>query len=98
MRNGILSIGKLSQFVTKRFAIGDQKASEMELSNELKYSSKYDLDHGTASKWWRRSDLGRSMADIDLLIEQSTLGENAAAQVKLRAWQFILKEHATYFA
>ncbi len=48
--------------------------------------------------WQRTSVLGGTMADIDLLIEQPTLGETASVQVKSRAGQTILDEHMTYFA
>jgi hypothetical protein len=48
--------------------------------------------------WQRTSVLGGTMADIDLLIEQPTLGETASVQVKSRASQAILEEHMTYFA
>ena len=48
--------------------------------------------------WQRTSVLGGTMADIDLLIEQPTLGETASVQVKSRAGQAVLDEHVTYFA
>lgn len=48
--------------------------------------------------WQRVSVLGGTMADIDLLIEQPTLGETASVQVKSRASQVILDEHIAYFA
>lgn len=48
--------------------------------------------------WQRTSVLGGTMADIDLLIEQPTLGETASVQVKSRASQAVLDEHITYFA
>ena len=37
------------------------------------------------------------MADIDLLIEQPTLGETASVQVKSRASQGTLNAHIAYF-
>ena len=37
------------------------------------------------------------MADIDLLIEQPTLGETASVQVKSRASQGTLDAHIAYF-
>ncbi len=48
--------------------------------------------------WQRTSVLGGTMADIDLLIEQPTIGETAAVQVKSRASQATLDEHLEYFA
>lgn len=48
--------------------------------------------------WQRVSRLGGTMADIDLLIEQPTLGETASVQVKSRASQPVLEEHIAYFA
>lgn len=48
--------------------------------------------------WQRVSVLGGTMADIDLLIEQPTLGETASVQVKSRASQAVLDEHIAYFA
>lgn len=38
------------------------------------------------------------MADIDLLIEQPTLGEMASVQVKSRATQAVLEAHLAHFA
>ena len=48
--------------------------------------------------WQRTSVLGGTMADIDLLIEQPTLGETASVQVKSCASRAILEDHMTYFA
>lgn len=48
--------------------------------------------------WQRTSVLGGTMADIDLLIEQPTIGETASVQVKSRASQATLDEHLEYFA
>jgi hypothetical protein len=48
--------------------------------------------------WQRTSVLGGTMADIDLLIEQPTIGEVASVQVKSRASQPVLDEHISYFA
>lgn len=48
--------------------------------------------------WQRTSVLGGTMADIDLLIEQPTIGETASVQVKSRASQAVLGEHLDYFA
>ena len=47
--------------------------------------------------WQRVSVLGGTMADIDLLIEQPTLGETASVQVKSRASQGTLDAHVAYF-
>lgn len=47
--------------------------------------------------WQRLSVLGGTMADIDLLIEQPTLGETASVQVKSRASQAMLDEHIATF-
>ncbi len=47
--------------------------------------------------WQRVSVLGGTMADIDLLIEQPTLGETASVQVKSRASQGTLETHMAYF-
>lgn len=47
--------------------------------------------------WQRVSVLGETMADIDLLLEQTTLGERASVQVKSRASQAVLDEHIEYF-
>lgn len=47
--------------------------------------------------WQRTSVLGGTMADIDLVIEQPTLGESAAVQVKSRASQATLDEHIAWF-
>ena len=48
--------------------------------------------------WQRVSVLGGTMADIDLLIEQPTIGEVASVQVKSRASQAVLDEHMSHFA
>ncbi len=48
--------------------------------------------------WQRVSVIGGTMADIDLLMEQPTLGETASVQVKSRASQAGLDEHMAYFA
>lgn len=48
--------------------------------------------------WQRTSVLGGTMADIDLMIEQPTIGETASVQVKSRACQGTLDEHLDYFA
>lgn len=48
--------------------------------------------------WQRVSVLGGTMADIDLLLEQPTLGETASVQVKSRANQAVLDEHLAHFA
>ena len=48
--------------------------------------------------WQRTSVLGGTMADIDLMIEQPTIGETASVQVKSRASQATLDEHLEYFA
>ena len=48
--------------------------------------------------WQRTSVLGGTMADIDLLIEQPTIGETASVQVKSRASQAVLDGHLAYFA
>jgi len=37
------------------------------------------------------------MADIDMLLEQPTLGETASGQVKSRASQSVLEEHVAHF-
>lgn len=47
--------------------------------------------------WQRTSVLGGTMADIDLLLEQPTIGETASVQVKSRAGQAVLDEHMAYF-
>ena len=47
--------------------------------------------------WQRVSVLGGTMADIDLMIEQPTLGETASVQVKSRASQVVLDEHVAWF-
>lgn len=47
--------------------------------------------------WQRVSVLGETMADIDLIIEQPTLGERATVQVKSRASQSVLDEHIRHF-
>jgi hypothetical protein len=47
--------------------------------------------------WQRVSVLGETMADIDMLIEQPTLGERATVQVKSRANQSVLDEHIRHF-
>lgn len=47
--------------------------------------------------WQRSSVLGGTMADIDLLIEQPTIGETASVQVKSRASQAVLDDHMAYF-
>lgn len=47
--------------------------------------------------WQRVSVLGETMADIDLIIEQPTLGERATVQVKSRASQAVLDEHIEHF-
>lgn len=49
------------------------------------------------SGWQRVSVLGETMADIDLVIEQPTLGERATVQVKSRASQSILQNHIRHF-
>lgn len=51
----------------------------------------------TRGGWQRTSVLGGTMADIDLLIEQPTIGETASVQVKSRASQAVLGEHLDYF-
>lgn len=47
--------------------------------------------------WQRVSVLGKTMADVDLVLEQPTLGEVASVQVKSRASQAVLDEHIAYF-
>ena len=47
--------------------------------------------------WQRISVLGETMADVDLIIEQPTLGERATVQVKSRASQSVLYEHIRHF-
>lgn len=47
--------------------------------------------------WQRVSVLGETMADIDLIIEQPTLGERATVQVKSRASQTVLQDHIRHF-
>ena len=47
--------------------------------------------------WQRVSVLGKTMADVDLILEQPTLGETASVQVKSRASQSVLDEHMGYF-
>lgn len=47
--------------------------------------------------WQRVSVLGKTMADVDLVLEQPTLGEVASVQVKSRAGQAVLDEHISYF-
>ncbi len=47
--------------------------------------------------WQRVSVLGQTMADVDLVLEQPTLGETASVQVKSRASQAVLDEHIAYF-
>ncbi|PPD29745.1 MAG: hypothetical protein CTY20_05385 [Hyphomicrobium sp.] len=47
--------------------------------------------------WQRVSVLGKTMADVDLILEQPTLGETASVQVKSRASQAVLDEHIAYF-
>ncbi len=47
--------------------------------------------------WQRVSVLGETMADVDLVLEQPTLGETACVQVKSRASQAVLDEHIAYF-
>lgn len=48
--------------------------------------------------WQRVSVLGKTMADVDLVVEQPTLGERASVQVKSRASQATLDAHIAYFA
>jgi len=40
--------------------------------------------------WQRTTRLGETMADVDLLIEQTTLSETASVQIKSRASQGVL--------
>lgn len=47
--------------------------------------------------WQRVSVLGKTMADVDLVIEQPTLGETASVQVKSKASQAVLDGHIAYF-
>ncbi len=47
--------------------------------------------------WQRVSVLGETMADVDLVIEQPTLGERASVQVKSRAGQAELDAHIAHF-
>lgn len=47
--------------------------------------------------WQRTSALGGTMADVDLLIEQPTIGELASIQVKSRANQAALNKHINHF-
>ena len=47
--------------------------------------------------WQRVSEVGGTMADVDLVIEQATLGERACVQVKSKACQSTLDAHLAYF-
>lgn len=47
--------------------------------------------------WQRVSVLGKTMADVDLVLEQPTLGEVASVQVKSRASQAVFDDHIAYF-
>ena len=48
--------------------------------------------------WQRVSEVGGTMADVDLVLEQPTLGERALVQVKSTASQAILDDHLAFFA
>lgn len=43
--------------------------------------------------WQRTTRLGETMAEVDLLLEQTTLGETASVQIKSRASQSVLDAH-----
>lgn len=47
--------------------------------------------------WQRVSEVGGTMADVDLVLEQPTLNERASVQVKSTADQSVLEEHLAFF-
>lgn len=48
--------------------------------------------------WQRVSEVGGTMANVDLVLDQPTLGERASVQVKSTASQAILDDHLAFFA
>jgi len=68
--------------------IGQLHWAEFEIMIDLIFSR---------SGWQRVSELGGTMADVDMVLEQPTLAERASVQVKSSASQAVLNKHIEYF-